>query len=206
MILGVDFDNTIVCYDHAFYRGALAKGLIPPSLPQTKNEIRNYLRDNRQEEEWTELQGFVYGVCMKKAEPFPGVIEFFQKCHNLGIAVFIISHKTRFPYKGTQYDLHTVALDWITNHELYGMNAAHLSDTVFLELTKEEKIRRINIQKCTHFIDDLPEFLSEPAFPRGVHRILFDPHHLHSDAGSDTRVSSWSELLEWLVRTKSCLI
>jgi len=112
--------------------------------------------------------------------------------------VFIISHKTRFPYRGTQYDLHAVAFDWITKHELYLMDDAHLSDNVFLELTKEEKIQRIKIQKCTHFIDDLPEFLSEPAFPRGVHRILFDLHHLHADADADTRVSSWSELLEWL--------
>jgi len=198
MILGVDFDNTIVCYDHAFYHGALSKGLIPPSIPQAKNEIRNYLRENGQEEDWTELQGFVYGACMDDAEPFSGVVEFFQKCHNLGIAVFIISHKTRFPYRGTPYDLHTVALTWIAKHALYGMNAAHLSDTVFLELTKEEKIQRINIQKCTHFIDDLPEFLSEPAFPRGVQRILFDPHHLHADADADTQVRSWLKLLEWL--------
>jgi len=196
MILGVDFDNTIVCYDHAFYRGALAKGLIPPSLPQTKNEIRNYLRDNGQEEEWIELQGFVYGACMNEAEPFPGVIEFFQKCHNLGIAIYIISHKTRYPYRGMKYDLHTVSFDWITKHELYYLNDAHLSDTVFLELTKEEKIQRIKIQKCTHFIDDLPEFLSEFAFPSEVHRILFDPHHLHYDA--DTHISSWSDLSDWL--------
>jgi hypothetical protein len=198
MILGVDFDNTIVCYDHAFYRGALVKGLIPPSIPQTKNEIRNYLRDNGQEEEWTELQGFAYGACMNEAEPFPGVIEFFQKCRFLAIPVFIISHKTRFPYRGTRYDLHSVAFDWITKHELYDMKDIHLSDTVFLELTKEEKIQRIKIQKCTHFIDDLPEFLSEPAFPRQVQRILFDFHHLHTDTDTDTRVSSWSELLEWL--------
>jgi hypothetical protein len=198
MILGVDFDNTIVCYDHAFYHGALAKGLIPPSLSHTKNEIRNYLRDNGQEEEWIELQGFVYGACMEAAEPFPGVIEFFQKCHIHGIGSYIISHKTRYPYRGIQYDLHSVAFDWISKHELYDMNDAHLSDTVFLELTKEEKIQRIITQKCTHFIDDLPEFLSESTFPPEVHRILFDPHHLHDDADADTHISSWSDLSDWL--------
>lgn len=203
MIVGVDFDNTIVCYDHVFYRGALEKGLIPSSIPRAKNEIRNYLRDNGHENAWIELQGFVYGACMNEAEPFPGVIDFFQKCHNQGITIYIISHKTRFPYSGTQYDLHAVAMDWITNHELYYMNETHLSGKVFLEPTKEEKTKRIKIQKCTHFIDDLPEFLSEPAFPRGVHRILFDPHHLHTDANTDSWVSSWSTLLEWLSEQNS---
>ena len=198
MILGVDFDNTVVCYDHAFYQGALAKGLIPPSIPQAKNEIRNYLRNTGQEEAWTELQGFVYGSCMHEAEPFPYVIEFFQKCREAGITVCIISHKTRYPYRGERYDLHKAASDWITRYNLFDGRGEKILASVFLELTKEEKIDRIKEQGCTHFIDDLPEFLSEPAFPRGVQRILFDPHNLHNDSAVDFRVSSWSELLTWL--------
>jgi hypothetical protein len=198
MILGVDFDNTIVCYDHAFYRGALAKRLIPSSIPRVKNEIRNYLRDTGQEEAWTELQGFVYGACMHEAEPFPHVIEFFQRCRQAGIEVFIISHKTRYPYRGERCDLHKAASDWIAQYNLFNGRDAEILANVFLELTKEEKIKRIKEQGCTHFIDDLPEFLSEPAFPPSVQRILFDPHNLHDDSGIDFRVSSWSELLTWL--------
>jgi len=198
MILGIDFDNTIVCYDHAFYRGALAKGLIPPSIPQAKNEIRNYLRDNGQEEAWTELQGFVYGACMHEAEPFPHVIEFFQKCRQSGITVFIISHKTRYPYRGERYDLHKSSFDWVSRYDLFDDRGARISGNVFFELTKEAKIMRIKEEGCTHFIDDLPEFLSEPAFPRDVQRILFDPHNLHNDADADFRVRSWSELLTWI--------
>ncbi|MFZ1898400.1 hypothetical protein [Methanoregula sp.] len=198
MILGVDFDNTIVCYDHAFYRGALAKGLIPPSIPPAKNEIRNYLRKNGQEEAWTQLQGFVYGACMREAEPFTKVIEFFHTCRQSGIAIFIISHKTKYPYLGERYDLHKASLDWITRYDLFNDRGISISDNVFLELTKEEKIMRIKKQGCTHFIDDLPEFLSEPAFPRDVQRILFDPHDLHVDADADLRVKSWSELFNWL--------
>lgn len=198
MILGVDFDNTIVCYDQTFYRGALAKGLIPPSIPQAKNEIRNYLRDTGQEDAWTELQGFVYGACMLEAEPFPQVIDFFHRCRQSGIAIFIISHKTKYPYLGEKYDLHKTSSDWITKYGLFNDLDISVPGTVFFELTKEEKIMRIKKQGCTHFIDDLPEFLSEPGFPRNVKRILFDPHDLHTNADVDVRVSSWSELLEWL--------
>jgi hypothetical protein len=199
MILGVDFDNTIVCYDRTFYRCALEKKLIPPTIPLAKNEIRDYLRKIGLEEAWTELQGEVYGGRINEVDPFPGVIEFFQKCQEIRIPICIISHKTRYPYLGVQYDLHKAAYDWIRNHDLFNVCDVNISDSVFLEFTKEEKIQRIRIQKCTHFIDDLPEFLSESAFPSEVHRILFDPHHLHDDADVDTHISSWSELSDWVI-------
>jgi hypothetical protein len=203
MILGIDFDNTIVCYDRAFYRCALSKGLIPPSIIPAKNEIRNYLKKNGQEEEWIELQGLVYGACMHEAEPFPGVIDFFKKCPHLGITVYIISHKTQSPYRGTKYDLHKATYEWIKNQNFFSEGNASLSDNVFLELTKEEKIQRIKKQKCTHFIDDLPEFLSEPTFPADVQRILFDPHQLHKKHITLTRVSSWLDMIDWLTNSSS---
>ena len=198
MIVGIDFDNTIVCYDRAFYHCALAKGLIPPSVLPAKNEIRNYLRINGQEEEWIELQGLVYGANMHEADLFPGVIDFFKRCVRQGITVYIISHKTQYPYRGPKYDLHKATYEWIKNQSFLSKTDTRLSNVVFLELTKKEKIQRIITQKCTHFIDDLPEFLSDSAFPSGVHRILFDPHHLHADTDADIHVSSWSELSEWL--------
>jgi hypothetical protein len=198
MILGIDFDNTIVCYDNAFYRCALGKGLIPRSLNPAKNEIRDYLRKNGQEEEWIELQGLVYGACMHEADPFPGVSGFFDTCNKLGITVYIISHKTRYPYCGTQYDLHKATYDWIADQHFFSKGTSTRPDNVFLELTKEEKSQRIIRQKCTHFIDDLPEFLSDTSFPPEVHRILFDPHHLHDDADVDTHIHSWNDMSHWI--------
>jgi hypothetical protein len=197
MILGIDFDNTIVCYDRTFYRHALAQAIIPPSIGQTKNQIRDYLRQVDREDEWTLLQGLVYGKCMQEVEPFPGVTAFFRECHQLGIPVFIISHKTRYPYKGMKHDLHTAAVDWIKKQALF-KNYNDIPNKVFFELTKEEKLERIRKQKCTHFIDDLPEFLSEPAFPSGVYQILFDPHELYPNTRVNVRVHSWSVLLNWL--------
>ena len=40
MLIGIDFDNTIVCYDRVFHKAALEKGLIPADLPPSKGRVR----------------------------------------------------------------------------------------------------------------------------------------------------------------------
>jgi hypothetical protein len=45
---------------------------------------------------------------------------------------------------------------------------------MFLE-SKQLKLRRIAETGCSHFVDDLPEFLLEKDFPGGVEPILFCP-------------------------------
>ena len=44
MLVGVDFDNTIVSYDALFWNVALEKKLIPESVPPVKNAVRDHLR------------------------------------------------------------------------------------------------------------------------------------------------------------------
>ena len=100
MLLGVDFDNTIVCYDQAFHAAAVRKGLVPPETPVVKNAVRDYLRQCNREDDWTELQGFVYGAGMEAAQPFPGALEFFARCRERQVPACIISHKTRQPFLG----------------------------------------------------------------------------------------------------------
>lgn len=188
MLIGVDFDNTIVCYDEVFHRQAVKKGLIPAGLPVAKNAVRDYLRKAGKEDLWTELQGFVYGACMAEATPFPDVLEFLSRHKS---EVYIISHKTRYPFLGEKYDLHLSARDWLKNKGLDG-------DHVFLELTKEAKLKRIGEVGCTHFVDDLPEFLEEPAFPAGVERILFDPNNHHAEERQFRRATSWKQIEQFL--------
>ena len=71
MVLGIDFDNTIVRYDELFHGVAVERGLIPASLPVRKNDVRDFLRQQDRERDWTELQGYVYGPRMAGARPFP---------------------------------------------------------------------------------------------------------------------------------------
>ena len=193
MLIGIDFDNTIVCYDKLFHQLALERALIPPDLPADKETVRDYLRQADREEAWTELQGFAYGPRINEATPFPGVKDFFLRCRERGIPVCIVSHKTRHPVRGPRIDLHQAASNWLEQQGFLDHPAIALpNDHVFFEETKEEKLKRIADQGCSHFIDDLPEFLNLPGFPEYVKRILFDPWNRHAGEVPFDRVTSWS--------------
>ena len=194
MHLGVDFDNTIVCYDALFHKVAREQGLIPPEVPVNKSDVRNYLRRVDNEAAWTEMQGCVYGGRMSESEPYPGVLEFFRAGRQAGIRISIVSHKTLHPFIGEQYDLHAAATAWLEQQGFFDAAQIGLPRTnVFFELTKQAKLDRIGQCGCTHFIDDLPEFLGEPAFPAGTQRILFDPNQLYADEQRFRRILDWAE-------------
>lgn len=194
-IIGIDFDNTIVSYDRVFHVVAVERGLVPPSLTPTKQHVRDHLRLTGREDVWTELQGYVYGARMADAEMFPGVREFILRCRVAGVQTRVISHKTRFPYAGERYDLHEAALAWL---ELQGfLDPARIGlarGQVYFELTKADKLRRIEQAGCTAFVDDLPEFLAEANFPPGVQRILFDPHRAHAPDRRWRRANAWADV------------
>ena len=161
-----------------------------------KDAVRDYLRATGREAEWTELQGRVYGELIARTKPFPGVLDFLRICRQEEIPVCIISHKTRRPYAGPEYDLHQAALDWMTRWAFFEYEFLFLSaeEDVFLEETKAAKLARIGQVGCTHFLDDLPEFLSEPDFPAGVQRLLFDPQGRHTASPEFAVVHHWKEL------------
>jgi len=189
MRIGIDFDNTIVCYDNVFYYAALEKGLIPKNLQKSKQSVRDYLRSVDKEDEWIELQGYVYGRRLDLAKPFKGVCDFFKKSKKKNIEIFIISHKTLNPFKGPKYNLHEAAKCWLLNQSFYNEKIAS-----HFELTLEEKLNRINLTNCDYFIDDLPELLREGKFPKSTKKILFDPNNLHQDSIGYMRFCSWKEL------------
>jgi hypothetical protein len=198
--IGVDFDNTIVCYDELFHRVACEWNLIPANLPATKQAVRDDLRRRGQEDIWTEMQGHVYGARMVEAAPFPGVVEFFMHCRSVEIPVSIISHKTRYPFRGPTYDLHRAAHEWLLHHGFYDVNRIGLTPSrVYFEPTRQDKLKRIVAVGCSHFIDDLPEFLNAPEFPAGVMRLLFSPNQQPFNEPPDSvpsivRVASWKSL------------
>lgn len=176
MLVGLDFDNTVVCYDALFHRLATERGLLPPQVPATKGQVRDYLRRAGREDLWTELQGIAYGPRMAEATPFPGVLEFLARCRDNDDRCVIVSHKTRYPYAGTDHDLHVAAREWlVTNGFLDRARTGLSADHVYLELTKEAKLERIAELRCDVFVDDLPEFLAEPSFPPQTDRIWFAP-------------------------------
>ena len=118
-LLGLDFDNTLVRYDKLFHQLAVEKGLIEKSLPADKTAIRDYLRSQGQDEQFTLLQGEVYGLRILEAEPAEGMLKALGKLHQRGIPMVLVSHKTRTPYKGPAYDLHQAAWSWLEKHSFF---------------------------------------------------------------------------------------
>lgn len=195
MRIGLDFDNTIVSYDALFHSVAVEQELIPSDTPISKLAVRDHLRRLGQNQTWTELQGYVYGVRMGEAVAYPGAIEFIRAARRFGNEVFIVSHKTRYPFLGPSYDLHDAAAKWIDVELTDGASSLVAVDHVFFEPTKEEKIARIGACDCDYFVDDLPEILQMQGFATRTKKLLFDPQDLHRTVNIKLRFVSWQALL-----------
>ncbi len=201
VVLGIDFDNTIVCYDEIFYRVAMERKLIPADLSPRKEQVRDYLRKAGREDDWTEMQGYVYGSRMAEVNPFPGVIACITAVVKSGINVRVISHKTRTPYLGHPYDLHGAAKSWMQQQGFFDPERIAMKDEqIFFLETKRMKLEQIIRCGCKWFIDDLPEFFLEGSFPDNVKKLLFDPaHSFRSDSAAFIqRFDSWADIGHYL--------
>lgn len=200
MRIGLDFDNTIVCYDELFRRVALEQGVVPGETPASKLAVRDYLRRSGKEDVWTEMQGYVYGARMTEAKAYPGVLDVLKQLNADGHMLCIVSHKTRYPFLGPQYDLHAAARAWIAANLQFSPDQLINDGSIYFELTKADKLARIAILDCDLFIDDLPEILLAEQFPASTQRLLFDPEGLSDGAMPEfiSCIQSWYELPEWL--------
>lgn len=193
MHLGLDFDNTLISYDILFRKVALEQGLIPQETDSNKNAVRDYLRSADREDEWTKLQGEVYGGRILEAAPYPGMKQALRSIAGLNVPLTIVSHKTKTPFMGKQWDLHAAACTWLNQHGMHlssGPNISH--ERTFFELTKQAKCDRILSVGCTHYVDDLPEILE--MLPETIIKIHFSPKG-HTASNSDWLVMrSWDEL------------
>jgi len=199
MRIGIDFDNTIACYDGVFHAAALERGLIPAELGRDKNSVRDYLNGAGRTDAFTELQGYVYGTRMELAAPYPGFAGFVGAARQAGHELFIVSHKTQHPIRGPKYDLHSAARGFLAAQGLVGPSGPIHPDHVFFELTKEAKAARVATLRCKVFVDDLPEIFALPDFPKTTRPVLFDPVDQFRDAKLD-RCQSWSEISAELCR------
>ncbi len=176
MRIGVDFDNTIVCYDEAFLAVAKQEKLLPQtSNNMSKTDVRDAVRNLANGEyEWQRLQGLVYGKLIMQAKLFEGVEDFFDRAaKTAGIELFIVSHKTELAHHDPlQTNLRTSALQFLESHGFFnrlGLPRQH----VFFETTREDKIKRIKELGCNVFIDDLPEVLLDTDFPKSCVPVFF---------------------------------
>jgi hypothetical protein len=196
--MGLDFDNTIVCYDAAI--SAMADELfdLPPDVPRTKLGLRDHLRGAGREAEWTAFQGELYGPGMRHAQPFKGAIETMLQLVDQGHELVIVSHRSRRPYAGEPHDLHATARDWVKDRlQSTGLFAEDSGSVNFLE-SRQEKVAWIAQLGCQAFLDDLPEVLVAPGFPASAAGILFDPSGGSAAPEGQRRISAWPQLSQVL--------
>jgi hypothetical protein len=193
MRIGIDLDNTIVCYDASFHRVATEMGLLGGAVAATKGEVKAWVLNRHGNAIWTELQGEVYGSRLETATPHPGALEFVRQCRAAGHNVCIVSHKTQFPAIGRRVDLRAAAFDWLAAHGWFDAGTVERVDVEFHD-SRAGKVAAIARRDCEIFIDDLPEVFLEPGFPSRVTRILFDPEKAVTDSGRYLKMGSWAEI------------
>tara|TARA_A100001388_G_C28749978_1_gene491604 strand:- start:643 stop:1248 length:606 start_codon:yes stop_codon:yes gene_type:complete len=171
--LGLDFDNTLIDYDEVFFKLALEKNLIPPSINKDKKSVRKYFIDNNIEDEFINLQGEVYGLKVLEAKQSFGMFEALRSLKD-NYELIIVSHKTKYPYSGKKYDLHKAASNWLEVNKFFDQNGLAMKrENVYFEITKENKISRIEQLDISFYIDDLQSILS--MINPSIKRILYSP-------------------------------
>lgn len=176
MRIGIDFDNTIICYDEVFAAAAWQRGLVPDGWTGLKSQLRDHLRAKPDGElTWQGLQGWVYGKGIENATIFPGMLDFLAACRRESADVYIVSHKTQYGHQDPdRTDLRVAARDWMLGSGLTGSSdsALHL-DRIYFEDTLAAKVDRLANLELDVFIDDLAEVFEQPHFPQRTRPILF---------------------------------
>ena len=175
MKIGLDFDNTIACYNDVFSSEAKIKGLVNKDWEGSKQDLK-LLLDSQEDGQttWQTMQGKVYGPSMQKATLFPGVARFLLRCKLNGHTVFIVSHKTKYGhFDKTKTLLREASLKWMDSQgffkdALFGINRKN----IFFANTQSEKVLKIKSLNLDVFVDDLEEIFLHHDFPE-IKKILF---------------------------------
>jgi len=177
MRIGIDFDNTLACYDHIFTKLAQEGGLIGRDEMRTKQGIRQLAHQQKNGELlWQRLQGKAYGRFMPEAEQFMGEDQFLRRCAATpDVQIFIVSHKTEFGhFDETRTNLRDAAWQWMRSKGFFDPAKYAIPEKhVFFYSTRQEKVAGIGSLQCDIFIDDLVELFCISSFPSGTKKILF---------------------------------
>ncbi len=187
MLIGIDLDNTIAIYDEAI------RELPDGSNFTCKQDYSNFLINNGKNDLWTELQGSLYGPLMKYAsiaKNFKLAVRYFA-IKNYEIT--IISHRTKYPYKGKKYNLHVYANKWIEDNLIELFEIYKIRYSIYLCETKNEKIIKIKENNCNYFIDDLQSIYDDSNFPRQKTKFI-----LYSNKKNELvkNMENWEEIKE----------
>lgn len=179
MKIGIDFDNTIICYDEVFCNISRRYGYVQQDFQGGKSEIKNkILTLDSGEEKWQALQGFVYGQGVADAKMFNGFKEFLIKAKEWPADIVIVSHKTQYGhFDPLRINLRQAALKWIEENKLLFPNTCLRSNKINFYDTFDEKINAINGHNFDYLIDDLIKVLRHRSLSASLKKILFNTNN-----------------------------
>lgn len=169
MRIGIDLDNTIIDYSYSFFKAAIEDNLISNRQSKSKKAIKSILISRFGENVWTKLQGKIYGEKIMTAKKYKNFDNFVNCMSSKAIEIFIVSHKTKYPFLGKKIDLHNSANLWIKKN----IKNKIKKKNIYFETTLNKKIKRIKSLKLDYFIDDLEKVLNHKNFPENCNKILF---------------------------------
>ena len=200
MRIGIDIDNTIICYDRVFAHVAMSQGYSVHS-DASKNEVKKWFHERDMQQAFTLLQGEVYGKFIGLASLFDGVHAFIDVAKKAGCHLFLVSHKTRYPLVGEKFDLHKSASRFLIDNNVISKynNVGVHSNNVFFEGTLARKIHRIAALNLDFFIDDLLQVFQHSNFPKKTNFMHFSqelPEISLTDEFST--FANWKQILSFL--------
>lgn len=195
--IGLDLDNTIITYDAAFAKVGVDIGLLAAGHAlRTKEDVKaSLITPERGEQDWMRLQGQVYGRYIDSAALNEGVAAFIREMRGRGARISIISHKTRFGHFDDEVNLWDAARGWLDRQGFFSAEGFGLdvADLHFLE-TRDEKVSMIDRAGCDAFVDDLPEVLHHPAFPKNVVGLWFAGDRPAADGAGLAPYRNWIDI------------
>jgi len=195
LLVGIDLDNTLICYDQLFRLLASEAGL--PAGGGGQKAIRDTARMSPEGDvAWQKLQGAAYGARIREARPAHGALAFLARCGKERVPIRIISHKTEYAAQDdSRTNLRQAALGWLADNGFFRPGLTLGPESCWFADTRQEKIARIVTEGCSHFIDDLEETFREPSFPPRVRGILYAPAGPPASGPAGILVAgSWGEI------------
>lgn len=198
--IGVDLDNTIICFNPVFLQLARACGWVGPNQSMNHRELRRLLiAADGNDHRWQWLQGQVYGSRIADAAPFDGVIAVLRRWRQNGYRVTVVSHKTRYSNWDPSIALREAATQWLSRHQLFDQGSAYsLVDDVFFEANLSDKLARIRQLGCNIFVDDKLSVLTDRQFPCETVPAYFAPHEAVPPPASPIVLHTWEAIGKWV--------
>lgn len=190
MRFGFDFDNTFINYDKPALMWSKKNDLV--GIDSVKS-LKNFFRERgNYEEEWIEVQEWLYTRGLEHAEPGEGISDLIKVLNKREATIYIVSHKTPLSAR-RKFDLIGPAVTWLDDvlpRYFHNINITH-----FFEASRRSKIQRIRELKITHFVDDLLEVFVDESYPQNVKNFLLSTDTQREIPKNVVRVRNCKEII-----------